>query len=148
MTTVNTRIGSYYIDKTIGEGRYGKVKLARHKKTGKKVAIKIIDKSKMTELDMFRIQRELKVLTVLDHPNIVKLYKVLEGPETTAIVMEYCDGGDLHDYIADHGPLTLDQTLNYFRQIINGLLYCHQHYVIHRDVRILKLLFFPHISFR
>jgi hypothetical protein len=128
-------IGNYAIIKTIGEGRYGKVKLAEHIVTRKKVAVKIMKKAQMEAADLARIKRELRVMTVLDHPNIVKLYQVIDTPETTCIVMEFCSGGDLYDYISTYRRLSVPNALKLFRQIVAGLLYCHQHLVIHRDVR-------------
>jgi len=127
-------VGNYVLIKMIGEGRYGKVKLAEHVVTRKKAAVKIMKKSKMEASDLARIKRELRVMTVLDHPNIVKLYQVIDTPETTCIVMEFCSGGDLYDYISTYRRLTVQSALNIFRQIVAGLLYCHQHLVIHRDV--------------
>jgi serine/threonine protein kinase len=128
-------IGNYAIIKTIGEGRYGKVKLAEHLVSRKKVAVKIMKKAQMEAADLARIKRELRVMTVLDHPNIVKLYQVIDTPETTCIVMEFCSGGDLYDYISTYRRLSVPNALKIFRQIVAGLLYCHQHLVIHRDVR-------------
>ncbi|ELR13641.1 protein kinase [Acanthamoeba castellanii str. Neff] len=128
-------IGNYAIIKTIGEGRYGKVKLAEHIVTRKKVAVKIMKKAQMEAADLARIKRELRVMTVLDHPNIVKLYQVIDTPETTCIVMEFCSGGDLYDYISTYRRLSVPNALKLFRQIVAGLLYCHQHLVIHRDIK-------------
>ncbi len=142
-------IGNYAIIKTIGEGRYGKVKLAEHIVTRKKVAVKIMKKAQMEAADLARIKRELRVMTVLDHPNIVKLYQVIDTPETTCIVMEFCSGGDLYDYISTYRRLSVPNALKLFRQIVAGLLYCHQHLVIHRDVHAPSPLFcFFHIQAR
>ena len=73
-------------------------------------------------------------MTILDHPNIVKLYQVIDTPDTTSIIMEFCEGGDLYDYISEYRRLPVEDALKIFRQIVAGLLYCHQHFVIHRDV--------------
>jgi len=98
------------------------------------VAIKIMKKASLEDTDLARIQRELRIMTILDHPNIVKLYQVIDTPDTTSIIMEFCEGGDLYDYISEYRRLPVEDALKIFRQIVAGLLYCHQHFVIHRDV--------------
>ncbi|KAL6067644.1 MAP microtubule affinity-regulating kinase 1 [Balamuthia mandrillaris] len=137
------QIGNYVLGQTIGEGRYGKVKLAKMKETGQVVAVKIMKKANLEKADLIRIKRELRIMTLLDHPNIVQLYQVIDTPDTTSIVMEYCEGGDLYDFISTYRRLSLPEALRIFRQIVAGLLYCHQHYVIHRDIKPENLLLTP-----
>jgi len=116
--------------------------LARDESTGEEVAIKVIKKATLSEEDLMRIQRELKILTTLSHPNIIKVLDVIERKTVTYIVMEYCGGGDLRKYAKSQpkGRLTPSQALPFFRQILCGLSYCHQHLVIHRDVRIYRAM--------
>lgn len=74
MQRTNQRLGQYNIVKTLGEGSFGKVKLAIHQYTGQKVALKIINRKKLVTRDMAgRIEREIKYLSLLRHPHIIKL---------------------------------------------------------------------------
>lgn len=67
----------YIIIKTIGKGSFGKVKEALHVQSGEKIAIKILDKTRLTnENDITRVKREISILSKVDHPNIIKLYEV------------------------------------------------------------------------
>lgn len=130
------KIKHWVIEKTLGKGTYGTVKLAYHEQTKEKVAIKIIKKKVLAKEDLDRIHRELHILTLLNHPNIIKLHEVIDRQKITCIVMEYCGGGDLRKYVKAQpkGRLPIPQALTFFRQILCGLSYCHQHFVIHRDV--------------
>jgi 5'-AMP-activated protein kinase catalytic alpha subunit len=74
-------IGHYLIGKTIGEGTFGKVKLGTHNVTGEKVAVKILEKHKIVEdVDVERVAREIKILKLARHPNIIQLYEIIETP--------------------------------------------------------------------
>jgi len=85
---------------TIGEGTFGKVKEATHIVTGEKVAIKILEKSRITEVaDVERVAREIHILKLIRHPNIIQLYEIIETHKVLFLVMEYADGGELFDHI-------------------------------------------------
>lgn len=71
-------IGKYRLLKTIGKGNFAKVKLAKHIPTGKEVAIKIIDKTQLNPGSLQKLFREVRIMKTLDHPNIVKLFQVIE----------------------------------------------------------------------
>jgi 5'-AMP-activated protein kinase catalytic alpha subunit len=84
--------GSYILGKTLGEGAFGKVKVATHIHTGEKVAIKILDKTKMeNEEDIERVQKEINILKKLRHKNIIQLYEIMQSTKNLYIVMEYCE---------------------------------------------------------
>jgi serine/threonine protein kinase len=86
-------VGSYMLGKTIGEGTFGKVKLAMHIPTGEKVAVKILEKSRVKEAaDVRRVNREIKILKKSRHSNIIQLYEVLDTPTTIYLIMENCEG--------------------------------------------------------
>ena len=94
------KIGNYFIKKTIGSGNFGKVKLAIHIPTGEKVAIKIVEKSKMKENDdIIRLERELEMLSKLEFPNVIMVSEIFENKNGYYIVMDYCEGGELFNYI-------------------------------------------------
>jgi 5'-AMP-activated protein kinase catalytic alpha subunit len=128
-------VDDYEIGKTIGEGRYGKVKMGYHLKTGMKVAVKILTKSNIkNEEDLLRIQRETKILISLHHDNIIRVYDVYETPLQIYIIMEFAEGGDLYTHLVTQRTtaLPIEDALPYFRQIVSAMLYCHARFVVHR----------------
>lgn len=93
-------IGNYFLQKTIGEGTFGKVKLGIHTLTGEKVAVKILEKERITDAsDVERVSREIHILKLIRHPNIIQLYEIIETPKKLYLIMEYASGGELFDYI-------------------------------------------------
>jgi 5'-AMP-activated protein kinase, catalytic alpha subunit len=74
-------------------------------------------------------------LGIVRHPHIIKLYEVIETPSDIFMVMEYVPGGELFDYIVSHGKLSEPDARRFFQQIIAGIHYCHQHMVVHRDLK-------------
>uniref|UniRef100_A0A0A9YMN1 non-specific serine/threonine protein kinase n=1 Tax=Lygus hesperus TaxID=30085 RepID=A0A0A9YMN1_LYGHE len=98
-------IGKYRLLKTIGKGNFAKVKLAKHVPTGKEVAIKIIDKTQLNPGSLQKLFREVRIMKMLDHPNIVKLFQVIETEKTLYLVMEYASGGEVFDYLVLHGRM-------------------------------------------
>jgi MAP/microtubule affinity-regulating kinase len=108
------------------------------------VAIKIIDKTNMDEKKLAKLHREVRIMKMLNHPNIVKLYEVIETKHTLFLVMEYVSGGELYDYLVAHGRMKEKEARVKFRQILSAVNYCHKKRVIHRDlkVRISNLIVF------
>jgi len=93
-------IEDYYdIHQDLGKGKFGQVKLATHKKTQRKVAIKVIKKKNMSLKELELQKREIEVLKICQHPNIIRLLDVFENPDYIYIVLEYCAGGDLFQYL-------------------------------------------------
>ncbi|KAJ8959368.1 hypothetical protein NQ318_022054 [Aromia moschata] len=119
-------IGKYKLLKTIGKGNFAKVKLAKHVPTGKEVAIKIIDKTQLTPGSLQKLFREVRIMKMLDHPNIVKLFQVIETEKTLYLVMEYASGGEVFDYLVLHGRMKEKEARAKFRQIVSAVQYCHQ----------------------
>lgn len=139
-TTMKRRLGQYEIIKTLGEGSFGKVKLATHKVSGQKVALKIIARGKLITRDMAgRIEREIQYLQLLRHPHIIKLYTVITTPKEIVMVLEYA-GGELFDYIVNNGRLHEDKARKFFQQIVCAIEYCHRHKIVHRDLKPENLL--------
>jgi len=133
-------IGKYRLLKTIGKGNFAKVKLAKHIPTGKEVAIKIIDKTQLNPGSLQKLFREVRIMKTLDHPNIVKLYQVIETEKTLYLVMEYASGGEVFDYLVLHGRMKEKEARAKFRQIVSAVQYCHQKKIIHRDLKAENLL--------
>ncbi len=136
-----SQIGDYIIKRTLGKGTFSKVKLGIHKTTKEKVAIKILEKSKIKEKDdLERIIREMEILNKLNHPNIAKVYEICESDEYFFIIMEYCSGGELFNYIVRNHRLTEEESSYFFYQIINCLEYIHSKKIAHRDLKPENLL--------
>ncbi|ELR14943.1 MAP/microtubule affinityregulating kinase [Acanthamoeba castellanii str. Neff] len=133
-------IGHYDLDKTIGQGQFGKVKLATHVLTGERVAVKIILKSKLDEDTLKKVYREVRIMKLLNHPNIIRLYEVIETEKVLFLVMEYASGGEVLDFIVAHGRLQEREARKFFQQIVSAVDYCHKHHVIHRDIKCENLL--------
>ncbi|KAF0039132.1 hypothetical protein F2P81_009616 [Scophthalmus maximus] len=115
-------IGNYRLLKTIGKGNFAKVKLARHVLTGKEVAVKIIDKTQLNSSSLQKLFREVRIMKMLNHPNIVKLFEVIETEKTLYLVMEYASGGEVFDYLVAHGRMKEKEARAKFRQAENLLL--------------------------
>ncbi|XP_012285133.1 MAP/microtubule affinity-regulating kinase 3 isoform X5 [Orussus abietinus] len=139
-TSEEPHIGKYKLLKTIGKGNFAKVKLAKHIPTGKEVAIKIIDKTQLNPGSLQKLFREVRIMKMLDHPNIVKLFQVIETEKTLYLVMEYASGGEVFDYLVMHGRMKEKEARAKFRQIVSAVQYCHQKKIIHRDLKAENLL--------
>ncbi|XP_067274137.1 MAP/microtubule affinity-regulating kinase 3 isoform X5 [Pseudorasbora parva] len=133
-------IGNYRLLKTIGKGNFAKVKLARHILTGREVAIKIIDKTQLNPTSLQKLFREVRIMKILNHPNIVKLFEVIETDKTLYLVMEYASGGEVFDYLVAHGRMKEKEARAKFRQIVSAVQYCHQKHIVHRDLKAENLL--------
>ncbi|XP_031157007.1 serine/threonine-protein kinase MARK1 isoform X2 [Sander lucioperca] len=133
-------VGNYRLLKTIGKGNFAKVKLAKHSLTGREVAIKIIDKTQLNPTSLQKLFREVSVMKILNHPNIVKLFEVIETEKTLYLVMEYASGGEVFDYLVAHGRMKEKEARAKFRQIVSAVEYCHQKRIVHRDLKAENLL--------
>ncbi|KAF8408145.1 hypothetical protein HHK36_007287 [Tetracentron sinense] len=132
---------NYKLGKTLGIGSFGKVKIAEHALTGHKVAVKILNRRKIKNLEMEeKVRREIKILRLFMHPHIIRLYEVIETQTDIYVVTEYVKSGELFDYIVEKGRLQEDEARNFFQQIISGVEYCHRNMVVHRDLKPENLL--------
>ena len=143
-------VGEYILGRTLGSGTTGKVKIAVHKETGQQVAIKIIKKSQFeVKPDLQRkIRREVALMRLLDHPHLMKLYDVYESPRHLYMVLEFCEHGELFDYLVSHRRLEPAQAIAFFREIVYGLEYLHAHAICHRDLKPENILLdeFDHVK--
>ncbi|CAO1621483.1 unnamed protein product [Parajaminaea phylloscopi] len=134
------RIGQYTLQRTLGTGSFGKVKLATHSLTGHRVAMKIINRRKISSMDMgARVKREIQYLKLLRHPHIIKLYEVITTPGDIIMVIEYAPR-ELFQYIVDRGKMPEEEARRFFQQIICAIEYCHRHKIVHRDLKPENLL--------
>ena len=120
----NTKLSRYILGKQIGQGAYAVVRVATVKKDNSKVAIKVYDKSKLTDTNRQRsVRREIKLLQKMNHPNIVKIYEAFETDDNVYLVMEYVGGGSLHSYLREKSDRRLeeDDARIIFKQILTAL---------------------------
>jgi serine/threonine protein kinase len=136
-------VGSYEVGKTLGNGSFGKVKLGTNVFTKEKVAIKFFNHRRFaTAQQVENTQREIEIMKLLSHPNIVKLIDVIEKPDecTTYLIAEYVSGGELFDYIVANGTVKERQARIFLRQIISAVEFCHANLIVHRDLKPENLL--------
>ncbi|KAJ8326843.1 hypothetical protein BDV3_001477 [Batrachochytrium dendrobatidis] len=142
------RIGPYVLGKTLGVGSTGRVKLGLHIETNQRVAIKIISKEILDpnekcvkKDDMNRkLEREITIMKLIRHPNVLQLLDVYETSKELFLVLEHVEGGELFDYLVKKGRLNDAEAVSFFQQIIMGVEYCHQHLICHRDLKPENLL--------
>ena len=135
------KLGQFIFEKKIGEGTFGKVILAKDEITEERVAIKILDKQKiLKETNKSKLEREIKILKLLRHNNIVHLYNVIETSTNLYLIMEYIKGIELFEYINEKHYLTEVEACKFYQQIISGIEYLGKIKVVHRDIKPENLL--------
>ena len=134
------QIKQYKLLKTIGKGNFARVMLARHLPTGSEVAIKIIDKTQLNTNSLEKLFREVSIMKILNHPNIVKLYEVIETEKTLYLAMEYINNGEVFEYLVKNGRMKENIARQKFRQIVSAVQYLHSKNIIHRDLKAENLL--------
>ncbi|CAL1714656.1 unnamed protein product [Somion occarium] len=143
-----TMIGLWKLGREIGRGASGRVRIARHSKTGQYAAVKIVSKqfivsSRMSLRDLGDdadrvlrdLEREIVVMKLIEHPNIMRLHDVWETSSDLYLILEYVEGGELFDYLCEKGKLPTIEASRLFQQIISAMHYCHQVNIAHRDLK-------------
>ena len=138
--TSYSKITNYIFKEDIGEGNFGKVKLAIHKETGEEFAIKILNKKQIQIKMKNTIFKENEIITKFNHINVIFVFAIIEDPDNYYIVMEYCKTGELFDYIVAHQYLSEEESSIFFYQLINGIEYIHSKGIAHRDLKPENLL--------
>ncbi|CAI9771127.1 unnamed protein product [Fraxinus pennsylvanica] len=136
-----TRLGKYELGRTLGEGNFGKVKYAKNLDSGQSFAIKILEKDRILGHKITdQIKREIVSLKLLKHPNVVRLHEVLASKTKIYMVLEYVNGGELFNRIASKGKLSEVEGRKLFHQLIDGISYCHNNGIFHRDLKLENVL--------
>ncbi|CAL4930874.1 unnamed protein product [Urochloa decumbens] len=136
----NILMQKYEMGKLLGKGSFAKVYHARCVKTSHSVAIKVIDKDQILKCGLMdQISREISVMKLVKHPNIVQLYEVMATKTKIYFVLEYVKGGELFNKVR-RGRLKEDVARKYFQQLISAVDFCHSRGVYHRDLKPENLL--------
>ncbi|KAL7812881.1 hypothetical protein V8C44DRAFT_364148 [Trichoderma aethiopicum] len=153
-----THIGPWQLGKTLGKGSSARVRLCRHSITKQLAAVKIVNRrmaylvqdSSLAALSKWdsslpevngemrvpvAIEREVAILKLIEHPNIMKLYDIWENRSEIYLILEYIDQGDLFTFINTKGRLSEEVAIYFFRQMISAIAYCHSFNVCHRDLK-------------
>jgi len=132
--------GKYELGRVLGHGTFAKVYHAKNLNTGKNVAMKVVGKEKVIKVGMIeQIKREISVMKMVKHPNIVQLHEVMASKSKIYIAMELVRGGELFNKIVK-GRLKEDVARVYFQQLISAVDFCHSRGVYHRDLKPENLL--------
>ena len=121
------------LGRELGSGGYGNVFYAEHKKTETPRAIKVIEKKNIQQHES--LINEFRLLKEMDHPSIIKLYEIYESENYLYMVVEYCEGGELFDFITTRGYLMEREAAIIMRQMVSAVAYCHVNKIIHRDLK-------------
>lgn len=134
-------VGKYELSKTLGSGTFSKVKLAVHKDSKERVAVKVVDLAQMAREGMeAQLKKEIAILKGIKHPHVVEMKEVLRSKTHVYIVMELITGGELFDKIVAAKRFDEPTARRYFQQLVSGIEYCHSQGVIHRDLKPENLL--------
>ena len=112
------------------------MKRVTHKKTGEKLAVKVIDKKMVDEEDLIILSREIDIMKRLEHPNVLKLKEVFENKNEIALVMELINGGELFYKIVEKGNYSEKDAVSIIRQTVEGVQYLHEQGIAHRDLKV------------
>ncbi|KAI4207560.1 MAG: hypothetical protein LQ346_000492 [Caloplaca aetnensis] len=128
-------VGNYTLGRLIGKGSFGKVYLASHKLTnGSKVVLKSAKK------DDANLAREIHHHRQFLHPHIARLYEVIVTERLVWLVLEYCPGDELYNYLLRHGPIPSEKVQKIFTQLVGAVAYVHNMSCVHRDLKLENIL--------
>lgn len=127
--------GLYDWEEQIGSGHFSVVRRGEHAITKDNVAIKITDKRKVDPKSLEALHNEVRVLKLTVHPNVIRLYQVIETEKRLSLVIEYAEGGDLQSFISNHGRMNESRARKIFLQLAKAVSFIHEQNVVHRDLK-------------
>ncbi|KAL0538254.1 hypothetical protein IC582_027265 [Cucumis melo] len=133
-------IGNYILERRIGSGSFAVVWKSRHRHLGTVFAVKEIHKKKLLPKVSDSLLREISILRTINHPNIIHLFEAIQTDDSIYLILEYCAGGDLWDYINRHGKVSEAVARDLMRQLASGLKVLQEKHLIHRDLKPQNLL--------
>ncbi|XP_022286461.2 uncharacterized protein LOC111099464 isoform X2 [Crassostrea virginica] len=141
-TEKKKKVGSYILGKTLGEGSFAKVRQGVHLIAHEKVAVKVVPKKALLVREFVRknVRREAIVLQKLSHPNIIKMYEVMETENSYYLVLEYADCGEFIKYLSIKKCLPENECRKYARQITSAVDHMHMSNIVHRDLKLENFL--------
>ncbi|XP_014282290.1 serine/threonine-protein kinase NIM1 [Halyomorpha halys] len=133
--SVGKRVALYRLQGELGRGNFSTVKLGTHELTKERVAVKILDKSKLTPKAKKMLAKEISSMESVHHKNIIRLFEVVETYTKLHLVMEFVNGGELYHRLTTDGKMKEPEAKQAFAQILSAVKHIHERNIIHRDIK-------------
>jgi len=134
------QVDNYILERKIGAGQFGEVFKGFNKLNGQDIAVKVVRRELLTGKFLELLENEIKVLRSCDNANIIKLYDLKKTSNNFYLVLEFCNEGDMGDYLKIKKWLTEDEAVDYLIQILNGFKTLVKNNIMHRDFKLANIL--------
>jgi len=142
-------VGNYQLGDRLGEGTFGTVLKGTHLIASERVAIKVLEKKRMQQADdIERVGREIQILKMLKHPNVIRLWEIIYERDKIYLAMEFAPRGELFQHIVKNRRCREPEGRRFFKQLMAGVAYLHSQHVVHRDIKPENLLLDEHKNIR